>query len=117
MKFKFARDIANAVAFLHAHNITHRDLKPANVMVLHGVCKLSDFGLSRIVDIRGMSGAVGTVSVKKKKPANPQKPQIPVLIIFVGLSLNSTLRLKCFNRRSNTQENAMFTHLELFAGN
>src|SRR5262245_10335440 len=39
-----------ALAYLHRHGIVHRDLKPANVLVVHGVVKVLDFGLSSHLD-------------------------------------------------------------------
>lgn len=50
-----ARDIANAVSYLHAKNIVHRDIKPENFLVFPSsnggqTVKLCDFGLA--VDAR-----------------------------------------------------------------
>ena len=51
--------IASSIAHLHSLKtpITHRDIKPANVMLCknrHGypILKLTDFGLSRIADVK-----------------------------------------------------------------
>ena len=47
--------ILHALDFLHrVHNLIHRDLKPGNVVLSRsGVVKLSDFGVSRVLNIEG----------------------------------------------------------------
>ena len=53
-RFNLMTDMAKGVLYLHGQNIVHRDLKPENV--LRGntgqryVCKITDFGLSRIME-------------------------------------------------------------------
>ena len=43
--------LANALAYAHAHGIIHRDIKPANVMVdARGKAKLTDFGIAAALD-------------------------------------------------------------------
>ena len=55
LQTKFALNIAEAVAFLHANNVLYRDLKPSNVMVVSTspsskvCCKIGDFGTARNV--------------------------------------------------------------------
>jgi hypothetical protein len=45
---RYARDLASALAYLHAQGIVHRDIKPANVLIDdQDQPRLSDFGLAR----------------------------------------------------------------------
>ncbi|OAA63168.1 Protein kinase-like domain protein [Cordyceps fumosorosea ARSEF 2679] len=44
---RYAAQVAQALAYLHARHVMHRDLKPENVLVgLRGELKLADFGYS-----------------------------------------------------------------------
>ncbi|ORX51271.1 kinase-like protein [Hesseltinella vesiculosa] len=44
----FTRQICQGLAYLHHRHILHRDIKAANILVeADGVCKISDFGLSK----------------------------------------------------------------------
>ena len=44
-------DCASALDFLHSIGILHCDIKPANVLIFQGfLCKLCDFGLSKVKD-------------------------------------------------------------------
>ena len=58
--------IADALVYLHAHNVVHRDLKPENIMILpDGKVKLMDFGIAMDTTLRkvtwaGLSATMGT---------------------------------------------------------
>ncbi|KAI9225401.1 MAG: kinase-like domain-containing protein, partial [Piptocephalis tieghemiana] len=44
----FTRQVASGIAYLHDRSILHRDIKGANILINEeGVCKISDFGISK----------------------------------------------------------------------
>ena len=47
-----ARQMAEALAFAHAHGVTHRDIKPSNVVITgqRGQIKLTDFGIAHLAN-------------------------------------------------------------------
>jgi serine/threonine protein kinase len=50
-KLEIIRDLAAAVSHLHDCGIVHRDIAARNILLGKGsVCRLSDFGMARIVD-------------------------------------------------------------------
>lgn len=46
----FMLDIAKGVMFLHQNNVIHRDIKAENILLLRKKIKISDFGVSKIMN-------------------------------------------------------------------
>ena len=47
---RILREAAMGLAFIHEHDFIHRDIKPKNIMIAdHGVVKIGDLGLARVV--------------------------------------------------------------------
>jgi serine/threonine-protein kinase len=55
-------EIADALAFAHAHDLVHRDVKPQNVLIdTGGSAKVTDFGIARSLDVERGVTQTGTV--------------------------------------------------------
>ena len=55
-------EIADALAFAHAHDLVHRDVKPQNVLIdTAGNAKVTDFGIARSLDVDHGVTQTGTV--------------------------------------------------------
>jgi serine/threonine protein kinase len=57
-----ALQIAEGLAFAHAHGLVHRDVKPQNVLLTEdGRAKVTDFGIARAIDVHRGLTQTGTV--------------------------------------------------------
>lgn len=76
---KLLTDVLKGLAYLHKHGMAHRDLKPQNILIKmvddEPVSKITDFGISKIVDAdEGNSSALlGTVEYMAPEQFNPKK--------------------------------------------
>jgi serine/threonine-protein kinase len=63
---RIASRVAEALQYMHEHQVIHRDLKPQNIMLCNdGSVRIMDFGIARSAEARkitfaGLSGTMGT---------------------------------------------------------
>ena len=50
---RIGRDILDALAYAHAHNVVHRDVKPDNIVLSSEGAMLLDFGIARAIEAAG----------------------------------------------------------------
>ncbi|HEU5305494.1 MAG TPA: protein kinase [Gemmatimonadales bacterium] len=46
-----ALQVAEALAFAHAHNVLHRDIKPENILLEGNQAYIADFGIARAIEV------------------------------------------------------------------
>ena len=57
---RLTREIADALACAHAHDVIHRDIKPENILLQSGHAVVADFGIARAVKAAGSERMTAT---------------------------------------------------------
>ena len=90
-RYNFMLDMAKGVGYLHNHGIVHRDLKPENVLLksldTRLICKISDFGISKIQQRRDdvFSTQIGSFAYMAPEMMDHQEYSKPVDVFALGL--------------------------------
>jgi serine/threonine-protein kinase len=50
---RVTREVADALAYAHAHDVIHRDIKPENILLEGGHALVADFGIARALNAAG----------------------------------------------------------------
>jgi Tol biopolymer transport system component/tRNA A-37 threonylcarbamoyl transferase component Bud32 len=70
------RDLADALAYAHAHGVVHRDIKPANVLVSGHHAFVTDFGVARAVTSATEEATLTSAGVALGTPAYMAPEQV-----------------------------------------
>jgi TolB-like protein/tetratricopeptide (TPR) repeat protein len=52
---RITSNVADALAYAHAHGVVHRDIKPENILLSNGHALVADFGIAKAVEAAGDS--------------------------------------------------------------
>jgi serine/threonine-protein kinase len=66
---RILRDVADALAYAHAHGVVHRDIKPDNVLVSGRHAMVTDFGVAKAVSAASGSSTPTSLGVALGTPA------------------------------------------------
>src|SRR6266566_4827102 len=66
---RILRDVADALAYAHAHGVAHRDIKPDNVLITNHHAVVTDFGVSKALSESSGKSSLTSAGVALGTPA------------------------------------------------
>jgi serine/threonine protein kinase/tetratricopeptide (TPR) repeat protein len=66
---RILRDVADALAYAHAHGVVHRDIKPDNILISGRHAVVTDFGVAKAVSAASGSSSLTSLGVALGTPA------------------------------------------------
>ena len=85
---KYAKQLVDALTYLHVNNVLHLDLKPANILVSENEqCKLIDFGCSQLRLKPTRSACQGTAAYRAPELFRGHLPTTKADVYSLGITL------------------------------
>ncbi len=104
-----ARQVCDALAYLHEHGVVHRDIKPENILLTpSGQLKILDFGIALFESERrltwmGLSNAVGTPDYMAPEQIRGRRGDPRTDVYAVGMMLYEMLTCSLPYESSNSR--------------